>query len=92
MGRKSTVMCNLAATLGQQFALFVGAGTGTPGTRNIHGVLPCPSKSIKTELDDLIEHQRGAVLMSSALYRGHTIAVKTVDDGGIESLRVMEVG
>lgn len=50
------------------------------------------AKSLKAELDeDLIEHYRGTVSLPFALGKERTIAVKIIDDRGIESLRVMEV-
>ncbi|MCZ7608074.1 MAG: site-specific DNA-methyltransferase [Planctomycetota bacterium] len=51
------------------------------------------AKSLKAELDDdLIEQYRGTVSLPFALGKERTIAVKIIDDRGIESLRVMEVG
>lgn len=51
------------------------------------------AKSLKAELDeDLIEAYRGTVSLPFALGKERTIAVKIIDDRGIESLRVMEVG
>ncbi len=51
------------------------------------------AKSLNAELDDdLIEQYRGTVSLSFALGKERTIAVKIIDDRGIESLRVMEVG
>jgi adenine-specific DNA-methyltransferase len=49
------------------------------------------AKSLKAELDeDLIEAYRGTVSLPFALGKERTIAVKIIDDRGIESLRVME--
>lgn len=51
------------------------------------------AKSLKAELDeDLIEHYRGTVSLPFALGKERTIALEIIDDRGIESLRVMEVG
>jgi len=51
------------------------------------------AKSLKAELDeDLIEAYRGTVSLPFAQGKERTIAVKIIDDRGIESLRVMEVG
>jgi len=51
------------------------------------------AKSLKAELDeDLIEAYRGTVSLPFALGKERTIAVKIIDDRGIESLRVMDLG
>lgn len=48
------------------------------------------AKSLKAELDeDLIEAYRGTVSLPFALGKERTIAVKIIDDRGIESLRVI---
>jgi adenine-specific DNA-methyltransferase len=50
------------------------------------------AKSLKAELDeDLIEAYRGTVSLPFQPGPNQTIAVKIIDDRGIESLRVMEV-
>ena len=50
------------------------------------------AKNLRAEIDeDLIEVYRGNISLSFELGKNKTIAVKIVDDRGIESLRVIEV-
>jgi adenine-specific DNA-methyltransferase len=49
-------------------------------------------KNLKAEIDeDLIEAYRGTVSLPFAAGKHNRIAVKIVDDRGIESLKIMEV-
>ena len=51
------------------------------------------AKNLKAEIDeDLIEQYRGSISLPFAPGTSNRIAVKIVDDRGIESLKVMEVG
>ncbi len=50
------------------------------------------AKSLKSEIDEeLIEYYRGVVSLPFSPGRYHRIAVKIVDDRGIESLKVIEI-
>jgi adenine-specific DNA-methyltransferase len=51
------------------------------------------ARNLKAEIDEeLIEAYRGTVSLPFEVGKNRRIAVKIVDDRGIESLKVMEVG
>jgi adenine-specific DNA-methyltransferase len=51
------------------------------------------ARNLKAEIDpDLIEHYRGTVSLPFALGEHKRVAVKVIDDRGIESLKVIDVG
>lgn len=50
------------------------------------------AKTLKAEIDeDLIEAYKGAISLPFEAKKGQRIAVKIVDDRGIESLKILEV-
>jgi adenine-specific DNA-methyltransferase len=51
------------------------------------------AKSLRAEIDEeVIETYRGTVSLPFPAERGQRVAVKVIDDRGIESLRILEVG
>ena len=51
------------------------------------------AKSLRAEIDEeAIESYRGTVSLPFEAKRGQRVAVKVIDDRGIESLRILEVG
>jgi len=50
------------------------------------------ARNLKAEIDpDLIEHYRGTISLPFALGEHKRVAVKVIDDRGIESLKVLQL-